>query len=434
MPVTFEQPDPFGFAAAAAQAGGYVQQYNADRQFALQSQALQAQTARFNQQAALESQRMQLGAAMGGGGRGGAGGEIGAVTQADVYAANRQQQLAAMQQAGQSQRMNQQLANALATQQNEFSQSQQQQLMRLKQADGFIDQQAADGGWSADEIAQAKSQVRGVMGPLQLKAAQAQIQSQHALADQRAANTSMDVADRTAFAKQIDPEAQGPGGVMRTKDGREHPFIISADGKPIWAPAGARAAGAAAGGAARAPLDANKVMEEGVKMSTDENKVFHQDQLDGNIKTVIDNYGKVHDAIDLRSNEDKAPKTLLDIQRTAQGDPNLEGQLIQAEFSRKETRPKAAQARMNVLKGIIQARGERARLGAIGGGLLPQGVGALRAGQGTSAEPPAPEVPAEAEAPQTGWDQFRAYLGRIKEAQIPLPSAEEVRRRISTGM
>ena len=124
MPVVFEQPDPMGYISGAAQGGGYVAQYNADRQFGLQAAALRQQAQGLNQARAMQEQQMQLQAGI-------AQAQVtarGQVTPAEQYAAGQQQQAQQVALGGQ-----QAMAQQRALEQQQLF-AQQKQLLQQKQA------------------------------------------------------------------------------------------------------------------------------------------------------------------------------------------------------------------------------------------------------------------------------------------------------------
>jgi hypothetical protein len=160
MPVQFEQPDPYGFLSGPAQAGGYVAQYSADRQFALQAAALRNQSQGQQHSQMLQEQQLQSQAAL----QGAALQQRGQVSPAEQFQARQQNQMQAQQAANQQGMQQQHLQAQLAMQQQAaqlgpamFTQADNMQLSKLQAALSDNASQRANGtrdGGEADAIDQ----------------------------------------------------------------------------------------------------------------------------------------------------------------------------------------------------------------------------------------------------------------------------------------
>ncbi len=154
MPVTFEQPDPLGFMSGPAQAGGYVQQYNADRQFALQAAALRNQSQGQQHNQMLQEQQVQSQAAL----QGAALQQRGQVTPQEQFAARQQQQMQLQQQGAQQALQQQHMQGQLAQQQQAaalgpamFTQADSMELQRTQNNISAAQQEIQKGNMTEEE-------------------------------------------------------------------------------------------------------------------------------------------------------------------------------------------------------------------------------------------------------------------------------------------
>lgn len=224
MPIVFEQPDAVSQFASAYAGHGAAEQYNLDREFQLRQQQLQGQAAQANANriTAAQAQQNQLGLQAGQQQlQSYALGQQGQVTPAMEYQAQQQRQL--VQQHAQAQ---------MAMQAQSFTMADQMQLNRLKQADSYIDQQASAGQWSQDEVAQAKAQVRGVMGPLQMKEQQARTAKEKQQTEQlqhlNAQAKAVDIQNQQADAEAA--QAGATAVMHRDGQGNTHKLYMKKDG------------------------------------------------------------------------------------------------------------------------------------------------------------------------------------------------------------